>query len=66
MAFAQVPAFDALGEEFLANYHRYADALYRTFLTSAAHEALAPGGFRFELYASGEYSRLLESRWSAE
>lgn len=64
--FGEAPVFDALTEEFLSNYYRYADALYRAYLGSRAHAALAPGAFRFELYASGEYSRLLESKWSGE
>jgi hypothetical protein len=64
--FAEAPVFDALSQEFLGNYHRYSDALYRTFLSSATYTALTPGSFRFELYASGEYSRMLEDKWSAE
>jgi len=64
--FAQPPAFEAVSEEFLRNYHRYADALHRAFLASQPHRALTAGNFRFELYASGEYSRLLEAKWAAE
>jgi hypothetical protein len=64
--FAEPPAFDRVTEEFLRNYHRYADALHRTFLDSQPHRALTSTNFRFELYASGEYSRMLESKWAAE
>jgi hypothetical protein len=64
--FAQAPVFDAISEEFLGNYHRYSDALYRAFLSSATYTALTPASFRFDLYASGEYSRILEDKWSAE
>jgi hypothetical protein len=64
--FAQPPAFDGLSEEFLRNYHRYADALHRCYLGLQPHRALSPAEFQFELYASGEYSRILESEWSAE
>lgn len=64
--FAEPPDFNALSEEFLGNYHRYTDALYRAFLSTTQHAALSPVSFRFELYASGEYSRLLEARWSEE
>jgi hypothetical protein len=64
--FAQPPAFDAVSEEFLRNYHRYADALHRCYLESQPHRALTSAHFRFELYASGEYSRLLEAKWAAE
>jgi hypothetical protein len=64
--FLQPPAFDGLAEEFLRNYHRYADALFRSYLASQAHKTLNSSKFRFELYASGEYSRILESKWAAE
>ena len=61
--FIQPPAFDELAEQFLRNYHRYADALFRCYLESEPHRTIASGNFHFELYASGEYSRLLESEW---
>ena len=64
--FIQPPAFDILAEEFLRNYHRYADFLYRCYMDSQPHRTLASANFRFALYASGEYSRLLESEWAAE
>jgi hypothetical protein len=63
LLFDQPPAFDGLTEEFLSNYHRYADALFRCYMEG---HAFAGGTFGFELYASGEYSRLLESQWAAE
>ena len=64
--FIQPPAFDILAEEFLRNYHRYADFLYRCYMDSQPHRTVASANFRFALYASGEYSRLLESEWAAD
>jgi len=64
--FIQPPAFDILAEEFLRNYHRYADFLYRCYMDSQPHRTVAAANFHFALYASGEYSRLLESEWAAE
>jgi hypothetical protein len=61
--FAAPPAFDTLAEEFLRNYHRFADALYQCYTESEPHRVIAAANFRFDLYASGEYSRLLESEW---
>jgi hypothetical protein len=61
--FTAPPAFGDLAEEFLRNYHRYADALYRCYMELEPHTALDAGRFGFALYASGEYSRLLESQW---
>ncbi|HXB72628.1 MAG TPA: hypothetical protein VNY05_30610 [Candidatus Acidoferrales bacterium] len=62
--FAQPPAFEQLAEDFLRNYHRYADTLYRCFAESQPHGDLDATNFHFELYASGEYSRMLENEWA--
>jgi hypothetical protein len=64
--FIQPPVFDTLAEEFLRNYHRYADVLYRCYLDSQPYRRLASANFHFVLYASGEYSRLLESEWAED
>jgi hypothetical protein len=61
--FLTPPGFENLAEEFLRNYHRYSDALYQCFLASQTYRNLDSRSFRFELYASGEYSRLLETEW---
>ncbi len=63
--FVQPPAFDTLADEFLRNYHRYADSLYQCFIESDPHCPIEARNFHFDLYASGEYSRLLESEWEA-
>jgi len=64
--FTAPPAFDLLADEFLRNYHRYADFLYRCYMEMEPHRIVEPRNFHFGLYASGEYSRLLESQWGAE
>jgi hypothetical protein len=64
--FIQPPAFDTLAEEFLRNYHHYADSLCQCYLDSQPHGTVASANFHFDLYASGEYSRMLESEWAAD
>jgi len=64
--FTEPPVYTLLSAEFLRNYHRYADTLFRCFMESESHRVLTPTQFPFELYASGEYSRLLESEWEGE
>lgn len=64
--FVQPPAFETLNEDFLRNYHRYPDFLYRCYMESEPHESLSHSNFRFTLYASGEYSRMLESEWGSD
>ena len=61
--FAEPPGLEMLSEDFLRNYHRYADFLFRCYMDSQSHRKLTPANFQFALYASGEYSRLLESQW---
>jgi hypothetical protein len=61
--FAQSPSLDCLGEEFLGGYHRYADAAFRCYMDSRPYSAVGAANFRFDLYASGEYSRMLEADW---
>jgi hypothetical protein len=61
--FVEPPPLASLAEEFLLNYHRYAEALFQCYLRSQAHGVIAPRNFQFELYASGEYSRMLETEW---
>jgi len=64
--FVEPPAFTCLAEEFLRNYHRYADALFQCYQQSQPYRVIASRNFVFELYASSEYSRLLESEWEAQ
>src|SRR5208283_401497 len=61
--FANPPAFSDLADEFLRNYHKYADSLYQCFMEMEVYQALDSRRFHFVLYASGEYSRMLESQW---
>jgi hypothetical protein len=61
--FATPPEFGDLAEEFLRNYHRYADSLYRSYMEMEPGGALDTKRLTFGLYASGEYSRMLESQW---
>jgi hypothetical protein len=64
--FAEPPPAGTLSQEFLCNYHRYADALFHAYLASQPEKPGDSTLFQFELYASGEYSRKLESQWEGE
>jgi len=63
--FGEPPALASLSEDFLRGYHRYADHLFRCYMESLPHRQLANANFRFELYASGEYSKMLETEWGS-
>jgi len=61
--FGSPPGQEQLTAEFLKSYHRYADGLYQSYMEAEPHRTIASRNFRFTLYASGEYSRMLESEW---
>lgn len=61
--FAKIPPRDTLSPEFLKNYFKFADQLYTMVLGQSSYTTIDPGQFEFELYSSGEYSRMLERQW---
>jgi hypothetical protein len=64
--YQQPPELAGLTDQFLRNYHRYADHLYACFLELQEYRRITPEHFQFDLYASGEYSRMLETEWGRE
>jgi hypothetical protein len=62
-AFVAPPPLDLLTAEFVTAYHRNADALFRCYMESQAHRTIDHQNFHFDLYASGEYTRMLETQW---
>jgi len=61
--FASVPERETLSPLFLKQYYRFADQLFHSRLQGEPFLHLEPRNFNFELYASGEYSRMLEKEW---
>lgn len=61
---ASVPERNHLTDDFIRNYYRYADQLYQIRQGEASFADISGLGFDFEIYASGEYSRLLEREWA--
>jgi hypothetical protein len=64
--FAAAPERDALADEFIRNYHRYADQLYAWRQNQAAFVSAEELRFEFEIFASGEYARMLEREWEED
>jgi hypothetical protein len=58
--FAQLPAFEALSEEFLRNYYSYADCIFACRQNACTFTRLEADKGRFDLYSSGEYASILE------
>jgi hypothetical protein len=61
---ADAPGPGVLSDDFVRNYYRYADALFRMRQDEAPFAEIVGMGFEFDIYASGEYSRKLEREWA--
>jgi hypothetical protein len=64
--FAEPPEFHALAEDFLRHYHNAASLMYQAFMDAELYHPISGKNFLFDLYASGEYTKMLETEWSAE
>jgi hypothetical protein len=60
---AEPPEREQLQEEFIRHYYRYADHMYLCRQNAGAYPEPRAGMFEFELFASGEYARMLERQW---
>ena len=63
---AAVPDRGILADDFVRNYYRYADSIFLCRQSQAPFTDIANMNFEFEIYASGEYSRMLEREWSED
>jgi hypothetical protein len=64
--FAEVPQRDDLSDEFVRHYYRYADQIFQCRQSETQFSDLSAHGVAFDLYASGEYSRMLERSWEED
>ncbi len=62
--FGEVPQRETLTDEFIRHYYRYADQLYQIRQGEAVFTDISELGFELEIFASGEYSRMLEREWA--
>ncbi|MFN7937413.1 MAG: hypothetical protein U0R19_29065 [Bryobacteraceae bacterium] len=61
--FAEVPDRDILNPEFIRNYYRYADHMFACSQQMNPFTEVRSKNFQFDLFASGEYTRMLEKEW---
>ncbi|HEV2690186.1 MAG TPA: hypothetical protein VGV35_16625 [Bryobacteraceae bacterium] len=61
--FAAAPPREILCDEFVRNYFKFADQMFAIKQNERDFTPLAAEDFQFELYSSGEYSRMLEKVW---
>ncbi len=62
--FSAVPDRSVLTDEFVRHYYRYADQLFHIRQGETAFMDIGHLELEFEIYASGEYSRMLEREWA--
>ena len=62
--FADAPDRALLTDDFIRNYYRFADQMFACRQSLRSFTRISSANFDFELYASGEYSKLLEREWS--
>ena len=62
--FRDVPRGEQLTDNFMRHYHRFADHLFASWQNIASAPEITSSNFKFQIYASGEYSRLLEEQWA--
>jgi hypothetical protein len=61
---SDAPERNLLADEFVRNYYRYADQMFLCRQGQAHFADVSSFGFEFEIFASGEYSRMLEREWA--
>ncbi len=61
--FRDVPPAELLTESFLLHYHTFADHIFVCAQNLTPFAEISAANFRFELYASGEYLKMLEKEW---
>src|SRR5581483_3932944 len=59
-----VPRREHLADDFVRNYYRFADQMFACRQAEASFTDISELGFDFEIFASGEYSRMLEREWA--
>jgi len=61
---ADVPPREMLTDDFIRNYYRFADQIFQCTQSHTTFANLNDFPLEFDIFASGEYSRMLERQWS--
>jgi hypothetical protein len=63
MVFVEPPPVECLSGEFLRRYHRYIDQWFELRMLQDQSRRCNNEEFTFDLFASGEYTQMLEQTW---
>jgi hypothetical protein len=64
--FGNAPSRDLVSDHFIRNYHGYADQMFASRMNQSNFTRVGAGEFRFDLFASGEYTNMLERQWATQ
>jgi hypothetical protein len=64
--FAEVPERNQLADAFIRDYYHFADGMYECAVRRISGANVTELGCSFSIYASGEYSRMLEKEWMSD
>lgn len=64
--FHELPASEGFSADFLRRYHRFVDHWYQQRLKDSGFDPPRTDEFTFDLYASGEYTLMLEQSWGRD
>ena len=64
--FADAPDRALLTDDFIRNYHEFADHMFAWKQSQKSFRQVKSADFDFEMFASGEYSRMLERQWQEQ
>jgi hypothetical protein len=64
--FHELPPSEGFTADFLRRYHRYVDHWYQQRLKDSGFDPPRADEFTFDLYASGEYTLMLEQSWGRD
>ena len=62
--FKEPPPREMLQPDYLRQYYQFADYAYTCWRDMKKHPVLNPAQFPFTLYATGEYTKILEEQWN--
>lgn len=61
--YREMPPFESVATSFLLDYHRFTDYLYACRQQLSPFVPIPAKAYSFEIYASAEYSQMLEKQW---
>lgn len=62
-AFENLPGREHFAPDFVRHYHRFADHMFACRREMVQYDRVTSADYDFQLFASGEYTKMLETQW---